>query len=619
MTPRAKNLFRGAALILLCLLLTACVEIQMRFDVRADGGGTAEWTVEIPKDSAQSLDLTGEKVKAKMAEDRQFQKPGAKVTIGRAANGNETVTVSMPFSSVAELSSNDMGFEFQKSPDGKQCTFRIKAQAQVMPIPVRAEVHMPGRVTGSNADQVSGGVARFNNIFRAEGVWVQAETGAFLSGTLVALIAGGAAALLVIVVLLVWFNKRRKTAEAAVSAATPGANYCRQCGTDNKPGAKFCRGCGGSLAAPAAPPPPPAPPVALTHCPKCNAAVAPGKKFCAACGAPLAAAPTPPPPAWQPTPAPPAWEPSPAPPAAPPPPLWEPPPAPPVPPPAWEPTPTPPPPAVPEWAAPPPKAAKSSAMMIALGASLVLLLLAIVLLAYKLLFQDRAAAPPVTPAQTAASAPPAAEAPAAEPQPGTPVTPEPAAPAPAPLTQPAQPAGTPSPATPLGRPSPMPSGSQPRTAPPAPPAGSQPQTAPPATPLAQAPPAESPPAPVTPAPAVPSESAPAPRAQILRPETTPAPSAPPALAQPAYSGPRSGYVIWSGQLEREGLVEITGGRASIGTLRGELPGVPVLVEIEPKDVGVAEAAGPQNGWKRLVLRSRNRRLSVVTIKWTVMQ
>jgi hypothetical protein len=124
---------------------------------------------------------------------------------------------------------------------------------------------------------------------------------------------------------------------------------------------------------------------------------------------------------------------------------------------------------------------------------------------------------------------------------------------------------------------------------------------------------------VTPAPAVPSESAPAPRAQILRPETTPAPSAPPAPAQPAYSGPRSGYVIWSGQLEREGLVEITGGRASIGTLRGELPGVPVLVEIEPKDVGVAEAAGPQNGWKRLVLRSRNRRLSVVTIKWTVMQ
>ena len=78
-------------------------------------------------------------------------------------------------------------------------------------------------------------------------------------------------------------------------------------------------------------------------------------------------------------------------------------------------------------------------------------------------------------------------------------------------------------------------------------------------------------------------------------------------------------MIWSGQLEREGLVEITGDRASTGTLRGALPGVPVVVEIEPKDVGVAEAPGPQNGWKRLVLRSRSRRLSVVTIKWTVIE
>ena len=66
-------------------------------------------------------------------------------------------------------------------------------------------------------------------------------------------------------------------------------------------------------------------------------------------------------------------------------------------------------------------------------------------------------------------------------------------------------------------------------------------------------------------------------------------------------------------------IEISGGVASSGTLRGELPGVPVIVSLEPQDVGVAEAPSPQNGWKRLVLRSRNRRLSVVTIKWTVVQ
>jgi hypothetical protein len=99
----------------------------------------------------------------------------------------------------------------------------------------------------------------------------------------------------------------------------------------------------------------------------------------------------------------------------------------------------------------------------------------------------------------------------------------------------------------------------------------------------------------------------------------PQPAAPPAPVKPAYSGPSSGVLIWSGQLQRDGLVEITGSSASSGMLRGELPGVPVIVEVEPKDVGVAEAPSPANGWKRLVLRSRTRRLSVVTIKWTVIQ
>jgi len=107
----------------------------------------------------------------------------------------------------------------------------------------------------------------------------------------------------------------------------------------------------------------------------------------------------------------------------------------------------------------------------------------------------------------------------------------------------------------------------------------------------------------------------------MRPEPAPAVSAPPPPAKPAHSGPRSGVLIWSGQLERNGLIEIAGGTASglPGTLRGELPGVPVIIEVEPKDVGVAEAPSPQNGWKRLVLRSRGQRMSVVTIKWTVVQ
>jgi len=50
-------------------------------------------------------------------------------------------------------------------------------------------------------------------------------------------------------------------------------------------------------------------------------------------------------------------------------------------------------------------------------------------------------------------------------------------------------------------------------------------------------------------------------------------------------------------------------------LRGALPGVPVIVDVEPKDIAVMETPAPSNGWKRIVLRSRSDRNIVVTIHW----
>jgi hypothetical protein len=96
---------------------------------------------------------------------------------------------------------------------------------------------------------------------------------------------------------------------------------------------------------------------------------------------------------------------------------------------------------------------------------------------------------------------------------------------------------------------------------------------------------------------------------------------PPARARRAYSGPDSGVIIWSGQLQKNGLFTIDGENASAGTLRGDLlPGVPVMItEVQPSDVGLAETPSPANGWKRIVLRSRSNRHSVVTITWSVLR
>jgi hypothetical protein len=139
------------------------------------------------------------------------------------------------------------------------------------------------------------------------------------------------------------------------------------------------------------------------------------------------------------------------------------------------------------------------------------------------------------------------------------------------------------------------------------------QAAPPATapqPAAAAPPA------AEPAAAPPPEEPPKPVAQPER----PAPPAPAPVAR-GYTGPQSGVLVWSGPLQKNGLLTIDGTTASAGSINaGSLPGVPVMItDIQPSDLGLAEAPSASNGWKRIVLRSRGNRRSVVTIKWSVLR
>jgi hypothetical protein len=77
----------------------------------------------------------------------------------------------------------------------------------------------------------------------------------------------------------------------------------------------------------------------------------------------------------------------------------------------------------------------------------------------------------------------------------------------------------------------------------------------------------------------------------------------------------SGVIIWSGPLRKDALVTIDGELTNTGTVRGSLPGVPVVVETDYKDVGFAEMPGPSNGWKRVVLRGRKNINVVVTLRW----
>ncbi len=115
----------------------------------------------------------------------------------------------------------------------------------------------------------------------------------------------------------------------------------------------------------------------------------------------------------------------------------------------------------------------------------------------------------------------------------------------------------------------------------------------------------------------PIESARPPRQEPVRPAPAPPPPVQPP-PKPAYTGPSSGVVVWSGKLEKGESVVIDGGNASAGTLNGKLPGVPVSVNLDVREFALAEAPSPSNNWSKLVIRSRNRRHTVVTVEWKVL-
>jgi hypothetical protein len=91
-------------------------------------------------------------------------------------------------------------------------------------------------------------------------------------------------------------------------------------------------------------------------------------------------------------------------------------------------------------------------------------------------------------------------------------------------------------------------------------------------------------------------------------------AAPPKLV---YDGPTSGTIRWSGSLERNQTLVIDGKQASIGSVDGELPGVPVNVALtDEQRFAITQFPSPANGWKRVSVRATQDSYSVV-IKWTL--
>lgn len=123
-----------------------------------------------------------------------------------------------------------------------------------------------------------------------------------------------------------------------------------------------------------------------------------------------------------------------------------------------------------------------------------------------------------------------------------------------------------------------------------------------------------------------AESSPVPASPLANSAAPPVePGAPTPTSRPepaskrSYEGPMAGMATWTGKLEKNGTLTITGGTPSMGVLAGAgLPGVPVHLTIDQSNLGFVEMPSAANGYRKLVLKSHSNH-DKITIHWSVVQ
>jgi len=101
-----------------------------------------------------------------------------------------------------------------------------------------------------------------------------------------------------------------------------------------------------------------------------------------------------------------------------------------------------------------------------------------------------------------------------------------------------------------------------------------------------------------------TDSAPPPPPRVPSPEPT---SAPRPMAQ-------SGYIVWNGAVQKNGIIEIDGDTSTPGNIQSGLPGVPVTIDLDTKNYALVEYPSASNGYRRMKIRSRNKESSII-LKW----
>jgi len=236
-----------------CLLLlsfTACVDIDIKTKINADGSGTQSWKL-------TTTALLASQIREQVERDPFFNKKGKK-TSEEFKEGDYTLSIDLPFQDIKELKDKGHDSFLEKTglirktynysetwtPQfGADSALLKRRASSFFPVTLKFSVELPGKIIESNADHLEGNVASWNiplsdltqsKSLRAKSVrW---NLALIIPLALILIFAFFALALLVIL--------RRKRTPTVLPAAMMD---CPNCHKSIPSGSAFCNFCGGKI------------------------------------------------------------------------------------------------------------------------------------------------------------------------------------------------------------------------------------------------------------------------------------------------------------------------------------------------------------------------------------
>lgn len=235
-------LTRLAFTILICFILTSCLEVKQKININKDGSGNTRLEIAIQKEM-----LFDPQAIPKVKND--LKKGGWNILGEIKKEGKHVITAGRKFKNISELNDEENRYIFSSERKGflrKSYFLEIKhLKSSDMPFPYEVSIEVPGDIDETNGTKVSSDEVKWNLQGFQRGTKLSVKSSDFTIPAFVSIVIVMAGLLLLFVGVVI-VSKMIKPGIPKSRIVSRGI-FCTQCGKENPATASFCTNCGQRL------------------------------------------------------------------------------------------------------------------------------------------------------------------------------------------------------------------------------------------------------------------------------------------------------------------------------------------------------------------------------------